>query len=91
MNVNFGGRAYSFQVKPGPEGYKEFTKAICHAFDLPGDSELNITFTCDEPSSGGGCGGGCLCACGWVGQVTDEGQVQGQLVGEDGKSASRKP
>jgi hypothetical protein len=43
------------QVAPGPEGYKQFTQAIRKAFHLPDDSELNITFTCDEPSSGGAC------------------------------------
>lgn len=52
MNVNFNGRTYSFEVKPGPEGYREFTEAIRKAFSLPEESELNITFTCDEPSSG---------------------------------------
>ena len=50
MNVNFDGRTYSFEVKPGPEGYKLFTESIRRAFNLPGDSELNITFTCDEPT-----------------------------------------
>ncbi len=40
------------QVKPGPEGYRQFTEAIRRAFNLPDDSELNITFTCDEPSTG---------------------------------------
>lgn len=28
MNVNFDGRTYSFEVKPGPEGYRQFTEAI---------------------------------------------------------------
>jgi len=51
MNVNFDGRTYSFEVKPGPDGYKDFTHAIRRAFNLPEDSELNITFTCDEPSA----------------------------------------
>ncbi len=51
MNVNFDGRTYSFEVKPGPDGYKAFTEAIRRAFSLPQDSELNITFTCDEPST----------------------------------------
>ncbi|KAG2441390.1 hypothetical protein HYH02_009979 [Chlamydomonas schloesseri] len=51
MNVNFGGRTYSFEVQPGPEGYRRFTAAIRAAFSLPEDSELNITFTCDEPNS----------------------------------------
>ena len=41
------------QVSPGAEGYQLFTRAIRKAFRLPDDSELNITFTCDEPSSGG--------------------------------------
>lgn len=49
MNVNFDGRTYSFEVRPGPDGYKQFTEAIRKAFNLPDDSELNITFTCDEP------------------------------------------
>lgn len=53
MNVNFGGKTYSFEVEPGDEGYKLFTGAIRKAFSLPGDSELNITFTCDDPISGG--------------------------------------
>ncbi|GAB4819363.1 hypothetical protein N2152v2_006409 [Parachlorella kessleri] len=52
MNVNFDGRTYSFEVKPGPEGYRQFTEAIRRAFNLPDDSELNITFTCDEPTAG---------------------------------------
>ena len=52
MNVNFDGRTYSFDVKPGPDGYRKFTEAIRRAFALPDDSELNITFTCDEPSAG---------------------------------------
>lgn len=51
MNVNFDGRTYSFEVKPGPDGYKAFTEAIRRAFSLPQDSELNITFTCDEPTT----------------------------------------
>lgn len=50
MNVNFDGRTYSFEVEPGPNGYAKFTEAIRRAFDLPDDSELNITFTCDEPT-----------------------------------------
>jgi len=49
MNVNFEGKTYSFEVKPGTSGYMQFTEAIRHAFQLPVDSELNITFTCDEP------------------------------------------
>lgn len=51
MNVNFDGRTYSFEVKPGPDGYRQFTEAIRRAFNLPDDSELNITFTCDEPTT----------------------------------------
>lgn len=51
MNVNFDGRTYSFEVTPGENGYKLFTEAIRNAFNLPEDSELNITFTCDEPST----------------------------------------
>lgn len=54
MNVNFDGRTYSFEVKPGPDGYRQFTEAIRRAFNLPDDSELNITFTCDEPSTDNG-------------------------------------
>lgn len=42
------------QVAPGSDGYRQFTLAIRKAFHLPEDSELNITFTCDEPSSGEG-------------------------------------
>ena len=57
MNVNFDGRTYSFEVKPGPDGYRQFTEAIRRAFSLPDDSELNITFTCDEPTTGEGWGG----------------------------------
>jgi hypothetical protein len=52
MNVNFDNKTYSFQVLPGADGYRQFTEAIRKAFHLPDDSELNITFTCDEPSSG---------------------------------------
>lgn len=54
MNVNFDGRTYSFEVKPGPDGYTSFTESIRRAFSLPEDSELNITFTCDEPSTDSG-------------------------------------
>ncbi len=50
MNVNFDGKTYSFEVEPGPDGYRKFTEAIRMAFELPDDSELNITFTCDEPT-----------------------------------------
>jgi hypothetical protein len=50
MNVNFDGKTYSFEVEPGPDGYRKFTEAIRLAFELPDDSELNITFTCDEPT-----------------------------------------
>ncbi|GBF92301.1 hypothetical protein Rsub_05384 [Raphidocelis subcapitata] len=52
MNVNFDNKTYSFTVAPGSDGYRQFTQAIRRAFHLPDDSELNITFTCDEPSSG---------------------------------------
>ena len=52
QNVNFDGQTYSFEVKPGPDGYRRFTDAIRRAFTLPEDSELNITFTCDEPGIG---------------------------------------
>ena len=52
MNVNFDGQTYSFEVKPGVDGYKQFTGQIRRAFSLPEDSELNITFTCDEPGIG---------------------------------------
>ena len=44
MNVNFDGRTYSFEVKPGVDGYRNFTEAIRKAFLLPEDSELNIHF-----------------------------------------------
>ena len=50
MNVNFDGKTYSFEVEPGPDGYRKFTESIRMAFELPEDSELNITFTCDEPT-----------------------------------------
>ena len=50
--MNFDGQTYSFEVKPGPDGYQKFTDAIRRAFTLPDDSELNITFTCDEPGVG---------------------------------------
>lgn len=52
MNVNFDGVMYSFEVKPGADGYAEFTDGIRHAFSLPEGCDLNITFTCDEPSTG---------------------------------------
>lgn len=51
MNVNFDGRTYSFEVAPGLSGYFQFTAAIRHAFQLSSGSDLNITFTCDEPTS----------------------------------------
>lgn len=41
-------------MHPHTQGYKEFTNSIRSAFSLPMDSELNITFTCDEPSTGEG-------------------------------------
>ncbi|KAK9811096.1 hypothetical protein WJX73_002158 [Symbiochloris irregularis] len=49
MNVSFGSVAYSFEVQPGPSGYQEFSERVRAAFGLPDDSDLNITFTCDEP------------------------------------------
>ena len=49
MNVTFNGVTRGFRVAPGPEGYKKFTSEIQKAFKLPADSDLNITFTCDEP------------------------------------------
>lgn len=57
MNVNFNERTFSFEVKPGVDGYRNFTEAIRRAFGLPEDSELNITFTCDEPISNQSDGG----------------------------------
>ena len=57
MNVSFGEVAYSFEVKQGPGGYEEFADRVRYAFSLPSDSELNITFTCDEP-----CEPGKICA-----------------------------
>ena len=53
MNVSFGGTAFSFEVQPGPEGYSEFADRVRAAFCLPDDSDLNITFTCDEPCQPG--------------------------------------
>lgn len=47
------------------DGYALFTKAIRKAFRLPDDSELNITFTCDEPSSGAMGELGAECVGGW--------------------------
>jgi len=52
MNVTFDGIVYSFAVKPGKHGYQDFTERIRQAFHLPQGCELNITFTCDEPSTG---------------------------------------
>ena len=49
MNVTFDGVAYSFNVRPGPDGYKDFADQVRMAFNLPDNSDLNITFTCDEP------------------------------------------
>lgn len=54
MNVNFEGKTYSFEVTPGTSGYVQFTEAIRQAFRLPADSDLNITFTCDEPCNEAG-------------------------------------
>ena len=34
------------------QGYNDFTSSIRRVFMLPRDSELNITFTCDDPLSG---------------------------------------
>ena len=45
--MNFDGHTYSFEVKPGPEGYARFTDAIRRAFNLPVDSDLRISYTCD--------------------------------------------
>lgn len=45
----------------GADGYRQFTEAIRRAFHLPDDSELNITFTCDEPSTGWWGGWGVVC------------------------------
>lgn len=58
MNVNFGGHTYSFEAQAGVSGYQQFTQAIRTAFSLPLESVLNITFTCDDPTSGASRGGG---------------------------------
>lgn len=49
MNVSFHGVSMCFEVQPGPEGYKKFVDEIVRAYSLPEGSEMNITFTCDEP------------------------------------------
>lgn len=49
MTVTFNNRIFYFNVQPGDHGYKKFTADIKHAFGLPEDCDLNITFTCDEP------------------------------------------
>ena len=36
------------------QGYNQFAEAIRSSFNLPADSELSITFSCDEPSTGAG-------------------------------------
>lgn len=28
MNVNFNGETYSFEVRPGPDGYRDFTRRV---------------------------------------------------------------
>ena len=49
--------SWAFSPPPPPpppplQGYQQFTSAIRRVFSLPRDSELNITFTCDEPLTG---------------------------------------
>lgn len=53
MTVSFNGRTFFFHVEPGEEGYRKFTADVKAAFTLPDDCDLNITFTCDEPATGG--------------------------------------
>eukprot|EP00951_Prasinocladus_malaysianus_P012040 scaffold89465_cov47-Prasinocladus_malaysianus.AAC.1 len=50
MNVTFNGITHGFEVVPGEEGYQKFTADIHRVFNLPAGSDLNITFTCDEPT-----------------------------------------
>lgn len=38
MNVTFDGLAYSFNVRPGPDGYEEFANQVRLAFNLPENS-----------------------------------------------------
>lgn len=50
MNVSFNGISHSFRVKKGPAGYEQFTREIRSSFTLPQTADLNISFTCDNPS-----------------------------------------
>lgn len=52
MSCSSYSSSYSFSVHPGPDGYEEFASSIRSAFSLPPESELNISFTCDEPLTG---------------------------------------
>ena len=52
MAVNFGGQALSLTVQSGRGGYEAFTDAIRAAFALPEDSDLSISFSCDDPLTG---------------------------------------
>lgn len=49
MKISLHGATKCFEVEPGPEGYKRFVEAIRQAYGLPTDSQLSITFTCEEP------------------------------------------
>eukprot|EP00798_Chlamydomonas_sp_ICE-L_P031089 gene31089-6216_t len=49
MNVTYKGKAYSFDVQPGPDGLRKFEVAVCRAFDLPEHTRLNISFKLDVP------------------------------------------
>jgi hypothetical protein len=51
MNVAFHGESHSFKVVKGLAGYQRFTQEIRSKFALPNQSELNISFTCDNPSN----------------------------------------
>ena len=50
MNVAHQGVSRTFKVTPGAEGYLQFTTEIRDAFQLPPTAELNISFTCDNPT-----------------------------------------
>ncbi|KAF8067382.1 hypothetical protein HT031_002430 [Scenedesmus sp. PABB004] len=52
MRVSFNGKTHKVQVKPGPEGAKEFEVQIRRMLGLPEDQDFDVIFHCRAPGTG---------------------------------------
>ncbi len=43
------------KVESGPEGYAQFLQAVRELFGITSDLEMELTFDCAEPATGGLC------------------------------------